>query len=80
MLHRYLFDHAWNRVREYGGAPAGGIGVGLHEARHWHHRAYGGLVRMLSYLALPVELMSAFLQSARDRPYATSRNRSCSCV
>jgi hypothetical protein len=39
----YLFDHAWNRVREYGGAPAGGMGVGLHEARHWHRRAYGGL-------------------------------------
>ncbi|KAF8972927.1 hypothetical protein BDZ97DRAFT_1778400 [Flammula alnicola] len=37
----YLFDHAWNRVREYGGAPAGGMGVGLHEARHWHRRAYG---------------------------------------
>lgn len=52
VLHRYLFDHAWNRVREYGGAPAGGIGVGLHEARHWHRRAYGGLVRMLFYLVL----------------------------
>ncbi|KAF8160964.1 hypothetical protein B0H34DRAFT_698894 [Crassisporium funariophilum] len=39
----YLFDHAWNRVQEFGGAPAGGMGVGLHEARHWHRRAYGGL-------------------------------------
>ncbi|KAF8813651.1 hypothetical protein BYT27DRAFT_7180403 [Phlegmacium glaucopus] len=39
----YLFDHAWNRVREYGGAPAGGMGVGLHEARLWHRRAYAGL-------------------------------------
>lgn len=48
-LHRYLFDHAWNRVREYGGAPAGGMGVGLHEARHWHRRAYGGLVSMLPH-------------------------------
>lgn len=44
---RYLFDHAWNRVREYGGAPAGGMGVGLHEARHWHRRAYGAMVNIL---------------------------------
>ncbi|KAJ3518108.1 hypothetical protein NLJ89_g53 [Agrocybe chaxingu] len=44
----YLFDHAWNRVREYGGAPAGGIGVGLHEARHWHRRAYG--MNEISYM------------------------------
>ncbi|KAH9485272.1 hypothetical protein JR316_0002179 [Psilocybe cubensis] len=36
----YLFDHAWNRVREYGGAPAGGMGVNLQEARLWHKRAY----------------------------------------
>ncbi|PPQ89515.1 hypothetical protein CVT25_012187 [Psilocybe cyanescens] len=36
----YLFDHAWNRVREYGGAPAGGMGVNLQEARQWHKRAY----------------------------------------
>jgi hypothetical protein len=70
-LLRYLFDHAWNRVREYGGAPAGGIGVGLHEARHWHRRAYGGLVRMLFYPVLPVGLMSVFPKSERDRRYAT---------
>ena len=62
-LYRYLFDHAWNRVREYGGAPAGGMGVGLDEARHWHQRAYGGLVRVLRYSALVVELISAFLKS-----------------
>jgi len=39
---RYLFDHAWSRVREYGGAP-GGMGVGLHEARLMHRRAYGAV-------------------------------------
>ncbi|KAF8197978.1 hypothetical protein BJ912DRAFT_53034 [Pholiota molesta] len=50
----YLFDHAWNRVREYGGAPAGGMGVGLHEARHWHRRAYGPQ-NEVAYLA-PEEL------------------------
>jgi len=39
---RYLFDHAWSRVREFGGAP-GGMGVGLHEARLMHKRAYGAV-------------------------------------
>ncbi|KAJ8077049.1 hypothetical protein PM082_001472 [Marasmius tenuissimus] len=43
-----LFDHAWNRVRDhrhYGsGSHFGGIrGVGVHEARHWHNRIYGGM-------------------------------------
>ena len=46
---RSLFDHAWNRVRDYRdygrGSHFGGIhGVGVHEARHWHSRAYGGMV------------------------------------
>ncbi|KDR75380.1 hypothetical protein GALMADRAFT_249426 [Galerina marginata CBS 339.88] len=50
----YLFDHAWNRVREYGGAPAGGMGVGLHEARHWHRRAYGAMNEV--HLLAPNEL------------------------
>ena len=55
-LHRYLFDHAWNRVREYGGAPAGGMGVSLEEARHWHRRAYyGGLVSIVLVSVLPAE-------------------------
>lgn len=49
----YLFDHAWNRVREYGGAPAGGMGVGLHEARHWHRRAYGAVSAVLE-LSRPI--------------------------
>ncbi|KAF8891708.1 hypothetical protein BD779DRAFT_1512588 [Infundibulicybe gibba] len=47
-----LFDHAWNRVRDYSGAA--GAGVGLHEARHWHRRAYGGLGE-LNHM-LPVEI------------------------
>ncbi|KAF8904397.1 hypothetical protein CPB84DRAFT_665219 [Gymnopilus junonius] len=41
-------------VREYGGAPAGGMGVGLHEARHWHRRAYGAMNEV--HLLAPEEL------------------------
>lgn len=37
----YLFDHAWSRVRDHASAN---LGVGYHEARHWHRRAYGGIV------------------------------------
>ncbi|KAK0438702.1 uncharacterized protein EV420DRAFT_1644631 [Desarmillaria tabescens] len=39
---RHLFDNAWNRVRDFS-SNSGGLGVGIHEARHWHSRAYGGL-------------------------------------
>jgi len=39
-----LYDHAWNRVRQYSGSSMEqGPGVGMHEAKHWHRRAYGGL-------------------------------------
>ncbi|TFK25505.1 hypothetical protein FA15DRAFT_703610 [Coprinopsis marcescibilis] len=40
-----LFNVAWDRVRQFDpvNAQAGGLGVGLHEARHWHRRAYGGV-------------------------------------
>jgi hypothetical protein len=44
---RSLYNHAWNRVRDYsglGGETSLGFGVGMNEARHWHRRAYGGLV------------------------------------
>ncbi|TRM69740.1 hypothetical protein BD626DRAFT_475127 [Schizophyllum amplum] len=34
-----LYQHAYETIR----APVPGIGVGLHEARHWHRRAYGGM-------------------------------------
>ncbi|KAJ6558555.1 hypothetical protein DFH09DRAFT_533930 [Mycena vulgaris] len=37
-----LYDHAWNRVRQYSGSQLE-QGVGMHEAKHWHRRAYGGL-------------------------------------
>jgi len=37
-----LFNHAFNRIHEYAGGSFG-PGVGMHEARHWHRRAYGGL-------------------------------------
>jgi len=38
-----LYNHAWNRVRDYSGHGDSGLGVGMNEARHWHRRAYGGL-------------------------------------
>lgn len=31
-------------MRDYSSGTRGGVGVGLHEARHWHRRAYGGQV------------------------------------
>ncbi|KAF7315341.1 hypothetical protein MIND_00048700 [Mycena indigotica] len=37
-----VYEHAWGNVRQYTGAPLD-IGVGAHEAKHWHKRAYGGL-------------------------------------
>lgn len=52
---RYLFDHAWGRVQQYGGAPAGGMGVGIQEARHWHRRAYGHQVSGAHYLFNPLK-------------------------
>jgi hypothetical protein len=48
--YRSLFDHAWNAVRDYRDYDSSGaIGVGVHEARHWHRRAYGGLVFIQSH-------------------------------
>ncbi|TEB37535.1 hypothetical protein FA13DRAFT_1752283 [Coprinellus micaceus] len=38
-----LFQHAWDRVRQFDMSTASGLGVGIHEARHWHRRAYGGM-------------------------------------
>ncbi|KAF5389478.1 hypothetical protein D9757_004349 [Collybiopsis confluens] len=42
---RSLFNSAWNRVRDhnYSNYQSSPGGVGVHEARHWHNRAYGGL-------------------------------------
>ncbi|KAJ6497873.1 hypothetical protein C8R45DRAFT_984522 [Mycena sanguinolenta] len=37
-----LYNNAWNRVRSYSGSAVDN-GVGMHEAKHWHRRAYGGL-------------------------------------
>lgn len=39
-------------MRDYGlGGEANlAFGVGMNEARHWHRRAYGGLVSSLVYL------------------------------
>jgi len=46
---RMLFNHAWNTVRDHSGAHQNGIGPGvsMNEAKHWHRRAYGGIVRSL---------------------------------
>ncbi|CAK5281364.1 unnamed protein product [Mycena citricolor] len=38
-----MYDHAWGRVRSHAGSALE-LGVGKHEARHWHRRAYGGLM------------------------------------
>ncbi|KIK67034.1 hypothetical protein GYMLUDRAFT_37063 [Collybiopsis luxurians FD-317 M1] len=40
-----LFNSAWNRVRDYNYSNYRDYpgGVGIHEARHWHSRAFGGL-------------------------------------
>ncbi|KAF7298172.1 hypothetical protein HMN09_01039000 [Mycena chlorophos] len=37
-----LYDHAWNNVRQYSGSSSE-LGVGVHEAKVHHKRAYGGL-------------------------------------
>ena len=38
---RYVYDYARNRVLSQSGA-----GLGIEEAKVWHRRAYGGLVRI----------------------------------
>jgi hypothetical protein len=50
---RSLFDNAWNRVRGYSDSMEMGIGVGTNEAKHWHRRAYGGIVSPVSSICLP---------------------------
>ena len=45
VLHSSLFDNAWNRVRGYSDSMSSGVGVGSHEAKHWHRHAYGGIVK-----------------------------------
>jgi hypothetical protein len=45
-VNSYLYDHAWRRVRGIHDTSSD-LGVGIHEARHWHRRAYGGMVRLL---------------------------------
>ena len=44
---RALFDHAWRYVRENRGRGSGYLGVGMHEARRYHRRAYGSMVSNL---------------------------------
>jgi len=41
-----LFHNAWNTVRHRGDYP----GVGMHESRYWHNRAYGGYSDLNSLL------------------------------
>jgi hypothetical protein len=45
---RSLYNHAWNRVRNYSGGGSE-MGVGLNEAKHWHRRVYGGLVSCMYF-------------------------------
>lgn len=67
-----LFNHAWDRVRQFDAAAApGGQGVGLGEAKHWHRRAYGGVGNELNSMP-PTEIghaaaYEAFRTSMRDR-------------
>lgn len=51
---RSLYNNAWNRVRDYPDIDGPGFGVGLNEARHWHSRAYGGLVSHMPYCSVVV--------------------------
>jgi hypothetical protein len=45
-----IYDNTWDRVSAPGAST---LGVGFHEARHWHRRAYGGLVSHLPpYLSM----------------------------
>ncbi|KAH6914165.1 hypothetical protein BKA70DRAFT_1260572 [Coprinopsis sp. MPI-PUGE-AT-0042] len=37
------YNNAWDRVRQFDNAAPAGLGVGVHEAKHWHRRAYGGM-------------------------------------
>lgn len=41
-----MFDYVWGRIKSLVGASA----VGRQEARHWHHRVYGGLVDITTLL------------------------------
>ena len=36
-------------MRNYSGSGGGDMGVGMNEAKHWHRRAYGGLVSSISH-------------------------------
>jgi hypothetical protein len=40
---RSLFDHAWRYVRGHRGGDSSLVGVGMYEAREFHHRAYSGI-------------------------------------
>lgn len=48
-----MFDYVWGRIKNLVGVSA----VGHSEARHWHHRVYGGLV---SLTLLPCLVLSTF--------------------
>ncbi|KAF8908808.1 hypothetical protein CPB85DRAFT_1308804 [Mucidula mucida] len=56
-----LYGHAWNRVRDFRDyTSAAGLGVGIHEARHWHRRAYGGLAELNTLLAPEIGHAAAY--------------------
>ncbi|KAF5385901.1 hypothetical protein D9615_002394 [Tricholomella constricta] len=62
MSNRSLFDHAWSRVRDHTSMGAGPIaaGVGTHEARHWHRRAYGGIGELSRMLPAEIGHAAAY--------------------
>lgn len=55
-----MFDYVWNRIKSLVGASA----VGQSEARHWHHRVYGGLVRPSPKILLSSAFTNSLLLSA----------------
>jgi len=53
-----LFDSAWNRVRDHNREHS--AGVGIHEARHWHSRAYGGMGELNQMLPAEIGHAAAY--------------------
>ncbi|KAF8659213.1 hypothetical protein AX16_001874 [Volvariella volvacea WC 439] len=80
-LDRALFDHAWARVRDYTSVVPTGPGVGLHEAKVWHRRAYGGLGELNQMTPSEVGHAAAYeahrnwRRSHRYDPLETERQR-----
>ncbi|KAF9071039.1 hypothetical protein BDP27DRAFT_1322680 [Rhodocollybia butyracea] len=58
---RALFDSAWNGVRDYNYSNYRDYsGIGIHEARHWHSRAYGGMGELNQMLPAEIGHAAAY--------------------